>query len=286
MKTISLFLLALISSITIHCQNLVPYPQPGLIQGEVSHGNLYAPGITNTSFYYSGDTIISNNTYSHFQPTNNSLNQEYYTTYDSGKVTFHHTNWDGTINGNQTLLYDFSLQLNDTFPSIHLHNPIVDSVSTITLLNGEVRKYMELTNTVNGGTVRWVDGIGDIEHGFQYRWDFEGGHDEFSCHRDSSGLVYTTTPSNFDCDSLTQLSLLSGLKTTETSKILIYPNPTKGIINVRTQNQIEIEVFNLEGDFIFSSYVTTLDLTCLSSGIYIVKITSNDSVTISKIYKE
>lgn len=170
-------------------------PQPGMMQSEVyiqDWTQNFQP--LNYPVVYTSDTVIGNITFSKVGP--------YYTYYDSGRVYFSYSNVISNTSGFQ-LLYDFSLNVGDTCPLFATNcwnvygNYIVDSVSTLLLPNGQTRKYMELTNGNN--RLKWLDAVGDIERGFYYYCDFEGGHHVFVCHSDSSGNVYGAPNSPYYC---------------------------------------------------------------------------------------
>lgn len=55
------------------------------------------------------------------------------------------------------LLYDFALQPGDTFKTLSLYPSVLDSISTITLSNGETRKYYDFDNNV------WIESIGSAD---------------------------------------------------------------------------------------------------------------------------
>ena len=63
--------------------------------------------------------------------------------------------------------------------------------------------------------------------------DFEGGYEEFVCHRDSSGILYVNPSLNIDCDSLVGFSPLSiNSKNPLSDGIVIYPNPARDYVNI------------------------------------------------------
>lgn len=201
MKYLISILILILTKMDIVGQTIYPYPQPGLIQGEIYHGDWTSPGLFDESIKYIKDTIISSLNYSYF--TNQKF-QNYYTRYDNGKI-YRCNYFSGGVCQNEMLQYDFSLGISDTFPAGDWGNIAVDSISTITLLNGQERKLLVLKGVDgwnNDRIFKWVDGIGDIERGFLYSVGFEGSYTEFVCHRDSSGVAYVKTPIKWDCDSL------------------------------------------------------------------------------------
>jgi len=290
MKHLTILLTFIALAMTTNGQTLYQYPQPGLIQGDIYHGPWTDPGNFNTSIKYKGDTVIASITYSYF--TIEYYFSDYYTRYDSGKVYKVCRTIDGNLCGSETLQYDFTLGLNDTFPSINLSNPIVDSVSTITLLNGQTRKYMELSNGFK--TYRWIDGIGDIENGFSYAYDFEGGYNELVCHRDSTGMVYVKNPIIWDCDSLTGYNPVGIETISQALDFKISPNPTTDIINITTNDletfDLTVQVINPLGQIVISKQMnkgasTTIDLSTLDKGLYVLKISNDTAVKVKKIIK-
>lgn len=61
------------------------------------------------------------------------------------------------------------------------------------------------------------------------------------------------------------------------SNFSIYPNPTSGIVSVRSEEDIEnIEILSLEGRKIKSSHEAKIDISDLSNGIYLMQIKTID----------
>jgi len=81
------------------------------------------------------------------------------------------------------------------------------------------------------------------------------------------------------------VKLEDALSTDEISKnIVIFPNPTKDFLNIRTKN-IKVEsssIFDLSGKLIFTTHDSMIDVKALPSGVYLIRIdTANDQ----KIFK-
>jgi hypothetical protein len=79
----------------------------------------------------------------------------------------------------------------------------------------------------------------------------------------------------------------SGPLPTRTSieEILIYPNPTNGLININ--ETVDIIVYNMSGDIVISkTNINTLDMSRLSSGAYNLKITCNNKIVNKRIVKK
>lgn len=289
MKYLITLLVVFTSILPLFGQTLYPFPQAGLMQGEIYHGSWTDPGNHNHSFSYVHDTVIASLTYSYFD--GNGDLADFYTKYDSGKIYWVMRNADGSP-GYQLLKYDFSLVVNDTFYASGIGNLIVDSVSYITLLNGQSRKYMELSRGTD--RYKWIDGIGDIERGFLYKSDIEGGYEEFVCHRDASGSVFIKNPVAFNCDSLTGYVPSSIALVEENSGIVISPNPTYDVIKININssepNEYTITLITLLGQTIqqrqsSNEYQIIIDLSLLENGLYLLKISDGKTERIKKVLK-
>jgi hypothetical protein len=71
------------------------------------------------------------------------------------------------------------------------------------------------------------------------------------------------------------------------AQILVYPNPTKGVVNIQSSNRFNphtIELYSIEGLLIERRvYSSSLDCSGLSSGVYILKVISDNGVATKKI---
>ena len=79
-----------------------------------------------------------------------------------------------------------------------------------------------------------------------------------------------------------------------TSKFVMYPNPTTGIVYVKFDNQTDvnaINVYSVSGQLVFSKKITSssdnysIDLQQLSSGVYIVKIETDKGTQVNRLIK-
>ena len=96
------------------------------------------------------------------------------------------------------------------------------------------------------------------------------------------GAVNVVGTASFDDQSLLNLSL--------------YPNPASNIINLSIENlanaELKIEVYDVIGrlnktvNTTFENNKTSLDISKLTSGIYIVKVINGDAVSVKRFVKE
>ena len=67
--------------------------------------------------------------------------------------------------------------------------------------------------------------------------------------------------------------------------LIIYPNPTKGKININ--KNVDINVFNYIGDMIISKQnINVLDVSKISSGMYMLQITYDNKTINKRIIKD
>ena len=64
-------------------------------------------------------------------------------------------------------------------------------------------------------------------------------------------------------------------ETVEKENLVLYPNPTTGIVTIKTEDFSSVEVYDLMGRLIKQSQQPTLDLHGLPQGIYVVKVFDN-----------
>jgi len=71
------------------------------------------------------------------------------------------------------------------------------------------------------------------------------------------------------------------------SNVSIYPNPTNGLFNVETTNEIlKIEIYNVSGQLIYEAKnVNIIDITNKTSGLYFVNIVTKNGSVIEKLIK-
>ena len=66
----------------------------------------------------------------------------------------------------------------------------------------------------------------------------------------------------------------------------IYPNPATDFISVDADNIIDVEVYSLTGAMVAKSNASTVDVSNLATGNYIVKVITENSVATSKLIKK
>ena len=114
--------------------------------------------------------------------------------------------------------------------------------------------------------------------------------------KDYSGNPFAGITSNSIWQFKTGKSYMTGIYDQEQNNIIIYPNPTKGALNISIDKSLEgnskIDVYNTIGLLIqsknnsFRNNTTQIDLSGYSPGLYLIKIDINNNTYFGKIIKE
>lgn len=79
----------------------------------------------------------------------------------------------------------------------------------------------------------------------------------------------------------------TGIKEINTESILsLYPNPTTGIVDITTNESVNVIIYNTLGDVIMKTKETNLNLKDLSSGVYFVTVYNNKTSKTIKLVKQ
>lgn len=210
-----------------------------------SQSNLYKIGcdtnINNVEYY---QLLKSRDTSSAFTKINTFLHE------DTAEKKVYILDTD--VNSSKKLMYDFSLEKNDTAVITNSMNcertMNVDSVDSINI-NGEYRKRLYFTS--NGGPPEtWIEGIGSsfgvIYAGVNDRCIIDGGY-ELSCVFQNDSLLYKATSGNCYQES-------TGFKeeTVKSNFSTIKPNPVTGtsqlFIRGEASTRYFIKIINILGE--------------------------------------
>ncbi|OFY87018.1 MAG: hypothetical protein A2236_00070 [Bacteroidetes bacterium RIFOXYA2_FULL_33_7] len=101
----------------------------------------------------------------------------------------------------------------------------------------------------------------------------------------AANYTVTVTDANGCTEDASAVAL--GVNTIATTSVNIYPNPSKGILNVTNVKGSEVSVYNIIGEAIIKLTSTTnnvsLDMSELSNGTYIVRIVKDSNVITKKV---
>jgi PKD repeat protein len=205
---------------------------------------------------------------------------------------------------------------------------VYDVTLTTTNNGGSDTEFKDDYITVNAGTAPVSDfyadvteiGVGDSVNFFdlstgnptQWTWWFEGGEPGTSSQRNPTNIVYTTTGSYYvklrtknsfgsntlQKDNYIVVGNVSVKDLGKSQGILIYPNPSQGLVKVRLLEgleawghggMVEVSVINSTGNIVrminhnISSGDVTIDLGNEADGLYIIRISSGERSVQKKI---
>ncbi len=212
------------------------------------------------------------------------------------KVYFHNF-------ADEIILYDFSLDLGDTiFYTTNLWY-IMDyykTVETIDSINicGQYRKRWHLRNSYLNMNDTWIEGIGSVfRYGLLYPNDpdivLDGSTPYFGCFKHDTITYIDGSTCTGTCPCEGWLVHINEIAETD-KEIILYPNPAKRLLHIDLQNSKTsynyLEIYTYNGEQIQKQEVTSkenieLDLGFLTKGMYFIKLTGKDKVTLRKFVK-
>jgi len=267
-----LVIILAVSSLTIQGQSLVnstnvwyvidaPFSQP----------------ISYDHYRFDGDTLISSQLYKQLYFSNDSLMTTWWYYGALREDLFKKVYYVRPSEVNERLLYDFNLNVNDTFHICYgAYSITVNSIDTITLLNGESRKRFSFTP----GPEIWIDGIGSTmgvvtDGGYYYCPTTDGGTIFLNCFSENDTLKYKDTFYNIPC------SIVTGISDKEQNiHIDLFPNPFNSyavltISDFRFTNY-NLRIYNAMGQLLQNQVInngsTKIDRDLLRDGIYFYQI--------------
>lgn len=174
---------------------------PGLRYGIVYRDSYENYKQSNHSYFYNGDTVINNTTllkYSLYRYTP----RERYLEIDDKKVFLYEHTIAGEVPKSKELIYNFDLNLNDTF-----YNP---SKGKYTVIKKEIRTYddnikriyIKLKQLTGNNEIEWIEGVGDIKLG-PFNLNYLHPYDlKFICAESNHGKIVYIDDDLVECSSL------------------------------------------------------------------------------------
>lgn len=236
----------------------------------------------NYVFSCSGDTLVDNVQYSKLILTRDEHEPYLFTLLreEDGKVwALYFLN-----NPEEFLLYDFTANVGDNLVVGDFGtNYVVDSISTEHIGGLDRKKLWLVTNDYLGNPqVRetWIEGIGS-NLGMPWSGWGVGVYDFYSrllCFHQDGDLIWQ----NPQYDGCTYTAV-EEIQSNET--MIIYPNPTNGIVNIDGYEIIEVKVYNVFGQLVKKTNENVIDLSRQNAGLYIIKIQTQLGIITKQIIR-
>lgn len=227
------------------------------------------------------DTLVNNLTYNQVLVTYDDDPSAAWENYGAlirqdsfGKVFFRE-------NGYETLIYDFSLEIGDTFHFGFECDLIVEDIQMVGLNNGEERKKIILQDQFGAGSDGgyWIDGIGS-NFGLRsdlYCWvDYS---EELLCYYSNDEQQYPRNP---------ETCFIVGLGELSQTEYRIYPNPPRDLLFIESNNYTfrSFDIYDLSGQLIKKGIIdqtnTQVDIAEFENGFYFIQLEGKDGGFVSK----
>lgn len=275
-----LFLFLISTQITIG-QTYAPFPTSNATWEEAFIG--FIGSELETYNVMCGDTIIDGVTQSKVYQYNADGNGEIYGPYYSGSI--YEDNMKIYKNPGNELLYDFTLEVGDTFPIFTSKHMVVESIGT-TDVNGEARLTVFFEPYQDWYRDEfWIAGIGS-NFGLFSRGMYGADFDPWTkCVKENETLLHNFDPAINNCDftfTSEECDVLSGTFTVAKNDFstTVSPNPfsEKTVISFGEKfiQNGELTIFNLNGQLLqtqqFSGSSIELERGNLTAGMFIFKI--------------
>ena len=186
-----------------------------------------------------------------------------------------------------TLLYDFDLHLGDTVPeTFHNFNQglIVTAVDSL-LVGTSYRKAFTLNNNVNKRLTEGLGNFGGLI--FPHAPGAINYTSDFAFHYSIHNINYYPSMASGNCYSYLSIDEV------EDQDVIAYPNPSSGKIRIKTGSRAaQLEVISSTGQYITLDFQSgdeevEVDLSNLSSGIYLLRIENQEGkTTVLRVVKE
>jgi len=257
-------------------------------------------GVVNDFYYIGGDTTINNKHYYEIRfksfklpnvfnyPYSDYINSHsliYLREDVANKKIYTPTKW----NNSESLLYDFSLNINDKMPYDTAFTLIrIDTVE----ITGGARKRFNFQNK-NNYKVTWIEGIGNISSPFHVDTPISD-FDKLICSYQNNEVIYDEGVVNgINCTDYKDAE--SGLDDVEINSCTLYPNPTQGKFRISLNNTAKIKslkIIDIYGKLVsdvgdnLNLDQIDLNISSLLRGVYFCVICTGNEVGTFKIIKE
>lgn len=286
MKKLILISASFIFSVMAFCQDYYPLVQENnewnVLQVIFEGGNPWDTTFFTQMYMISGDTIINELAYKKVFKSEEEIpvNWEYEGSIreEDEKVWY-----ISHFNNEETLIYDFTLNVGDTMVFQYQSVMVVDSI-TFHEIGGMERKHVYFSY-IDFSPYRelWIEGIGS-NYGVLSSGSggSVGGWTWLLCMSENGELVYMNP--NFNSCFL----ISTDINEIKTFNFIIYPNPTYGLLIIENLNNTKINSIRLVDLFgqtikTFKNNQTTLDLTRMTSGSYMLILGTENGLLQKKI---
>jgi len=190
-----------------------------------------------------------------------------------------------------TLIYDFSKQVGDTFQLVtcyyggspFAYTVIVQSIDSV-LVGNCYHKQFHYYGDYYSIAYNIIEGIGATSGLLEPIYD-ESMTDTWNlnCYSYNTDIYPSSSTS---CPLITSISELKPIN----YQAMISPNPATNKLNVEVMQKSELQILNIQGQILMQQQIqqgkNDIDISRLAKGIYILRVCSNDRTEVVRIVKE
>ena len=78
----------------------------------------------------------------------------------------------------------------------------------------------------------------------------------------------------------------AGISTLGNVELNVYPNPTTGIVNIDAEDVVNVEVMDMTGRTVITANGSTVDMSALNNGVYMLRVNTVNGSSLQKIVKK
>jgi len=295
-----LLLIATLSAFSSKAQTSVYQPLPDISDSNATWIEYVYGGVPpdvfydNYSLFISGDTVLGNYSYHKLYKSGQSSSGGYLNSYSHFYCgSYRQDSLQKTVffvpdtSSNEQLLYNFNLNVGDTLPLSYNNGnqgPFNKVIGIDSVMVGCIYHKIFYLASLYGGSTQVDSGYAIIEGVGS-----------------TLGLFQPIMPCLEACSRLNYFSYNEkayptncGVSINEFEKMNFdfnfYPNPTTTTLTIQTPQKAALEITNIEGQtiktFNITDKETTIDVSVLSGGVYIIKVQSDKGVVVRKFIKE
>jgi len=205
---------------------------------------------------------------------------------ETGKQSFFEIQADFSINGSNIIINENIIPY--VSGSFKVHTVVIEKETTGNVgSNGETHfenVMMKMLPDASGQTVNFVS---NQQYTNTFTFDMSSTHvEELS---DLAVVIFIQFNDTKEVMQSLYLETPTSVSTDETvfDNISIYPNPSTGFLNIKTDKEINVSVTNIMGKTIISNRQVlnnhTLDLSSFANGVYLLKINDANKTGVKKI---
>ena len=101
---------------------------------------------------------------------------------------------------------------------------------------------------------------------------------DYICNGSNSNITISNNKTG--CNDTTEACSSLSLIDEKINTVKMYPNPTKGFINLISSNSLNVELYDMLGKKVLTTNNKKIDLSSFNTGIYLLKVKSTDNGTI------